>query len=403
MDVCLISNLYPPAVIGGAEKHAAGDARQLAKGGHDVSVITTSADGYMREITHEQSDSVDVYRFRPMNMYAPYEHQDAPSWKKPVQHIIDLWNPHTYRIISSLLADIDPELIHVHNFGGLSHSTLTAAGNFDAPVVHTLHDYGALHVRANLFVDGDIVEPGFTMKPYQKYNERVIGANVDRILAPSQFIIDMHESAGMFANTPTDRLPLGVESTGDREVPESDDTDDRCRLLYAGQLTRSKGVDVLIEAVKQLEMEDVELNILGKGPQKNALRKKASHDDRIQFHGFVPEKELEQNYTTSDYTIVPSRWYDNSPMVIYESFLRNTPVIGANIGGIPELITEGETGYVFEPEDSSSLADVIRNHQNRSEQLSENVAQVDVSIEHHVNELESIYEALISDHWADAS
>ncbi|RLM40495.1 glycosyltransferase, partial [Haloarcula sp. Atlit-47R] len=127
------------------------------------------------------------------------------------------------------------------------------------------------------------------------------------------------------------------------------------QILYVGQLTYSKGVDVLVEAVADFDSEDIEVHILGKGPQKSKLELMASDLENIHIHGFVPEDELKQMYLEADLTVVPSRWYDNSPMVIYESVAYGTPVIASKFGGIPELIDNGQTGHLFEPENPNQL------------------------------------------------
>ena len=82
------------------------------------------------------------------------------------------------------------------------------------------------------------------------------------------------------------------------------------------------------------------------------------------FHGFVSETDLAAFYRAATVTVVPSRWNDNSPMVIYESLARATPVVGSDMGGIPELIdTPGDdaptTGRVVPPEDPVALATAI--------------------------------------------
>lgn len=395
MRIVLISNLYPPEIIGGAEKHVAGDAKNLVDKGHDVSVITTSQEGRTNKFIYENVDEIDIYRFKPLNMYSPYEHPESATWKKPIQHTVDLWNPQIYWMLKSQLQDLNPDILHIHNYGGLSKSVFSVAGQMDAPVVHTLHDYGALHIKPDLFIDGEIVEPGLLMKLYQKYNDWIIDRNVDKILAPSEFVINKHESAGMFADTPTERLPLGIESVDTSKTHDIESKNNGCRLLFAGQLTYAKGPDIAIEAVKQLDFKDISLHILGKGPQKDTLEKMANNDNRIKLHGFVPEAELERQYVRADYTVVPSRWYDNSPMVIYESFQRNTPVIGAEIGGIPELIQEGETGFLFTPDVPEELANLIKDQRGNSDKLVSNVEKVDVSIESHTSDLCSMYQKLL--------
>ncbi|MFA9504397.1 glycosyltransferase family 4 protein [Natrinema sp. H-ect1] len=395
MDIVIITDLYPPEVIGGAEKHASDDAKKLDGLGHNVQVITTGAEAPYKKFSETHRSGIQIFRFRPINIHPPIEYQDVSLWEKVINHVINLWNPHAKRMVQNQLRDLDPDVIHIHNYRGFSGAVFAAAATIDVPVILTLHDYASLHVRSSLFKEGEIIEPGRIMKIYQCYNDKNISDSVDKIVAPSQFIIDKHHEEGIFIDVPAERIPLGIDK-GDLDKFDGKMTDSSIsRLLYAGQLTHSKGIDILIDAVKQIEDSDLELHVLGKGPKRESLEERARSDDRIEFHGFVSEEELARQYAIADYTVVPSRWYDNSPMVIYESYARQTPVIGANIGGIPELIDEGETGYCFEPEQPNALAEVIETHREDSSRLSKNLEDVDVSLDTHVNRLLDVYESLL--------
>jgi glycosyltransferase involved in cell wall biosynthesis len=361
-QITFVSNLYPPETIGGAERHVQRIAERLADRGYDVAVLTTGNRGsYSRfSFTHSRQAGVDVYRFTPLNMYTPIDHQGAPGWQKPIHHAVDLWNPHVYRMLGGKLDELDPDVVHVHNFGGLSNAVFLAAAAPDRAVLHTLHDYSFVHVQASAFKDGEVDDPGPLMRPYQAFNRRTIEPYLDKVLAPSQFIIDTHRDEGVLTEIPCERLPLGVDQDCLAETVDKPDPRDVFRVLFAGQLTVLKGVDVLVDAVRQIEGLDLRLDVLGKGPERESLERRAAGDERIEFHGFVPDETLESFYERAHLTVVPSRWYDNSPMVIYESYAHGTPVLGAEIGGIPELIDEGETGYTVPTEDPAALAAQLR-------------------------------------------
>ena len=360
MHVCLLSNLYPPEAIGGAERHVARVASRLADRGHRVSVLTTDgpAAGSRHRFRRDHDDDVDVYRFTPYNVYVPVEHASEPFWKKPVFHAVDLWNPHVYLMVSRLLGRLSPDIVHVHNYTGLSPAVFPAAPAA-APVFHTLHDHAALSIFQNLYFRGSVREPGPAMRAYQAITKRAIEPHVDHLLAPSAYILERHRTAGLFRTTAATVLPLGVERQGVGSVSASPETrTEPFTLLYVGRVEPSKGVELLVDAVSRLEL-DIRLHVVGDGPDLEALAERTSDDEGIRFHGFRSEGALEHYYAEADFTVVPSRTYDNSPSVIYESYAHGTPVIGAAIGGIPELITPGETGFVFEPGDGAALAETI--------------------------------------------
>ncbi|WP_136601221.1 glycosyltransferase family 4 protein [Salinigranum halophilum] len=360
--ICFITNLYPPETIGGAETSVRTVAEALVERHYEVSVITTASSDDARAgdgAFCERQNGVSVHRFTPGNLYTPFEYREQPGWQKPLMHLLDLWNPQAGRTVDRLLGDLVPDIIHVHNFGGLSPAVFRAAANH-APVVQTLHDYRLLHIDPGMFVAGAQRELSGLMRPFRAYNRRTVEPSLDRVLAPSQFIIDQHNEAGFFDDVPTSVLRLGVPRD-DRATPGA--VADPPRILFVGQLARPKGVDVLLDAIAHLD-SDIRVDIVGRGEAREQLEAQAAGDDRVTFHGFVSEADLAAFYREATVTVVPSRWNDNSPMVIYESLARATPVVGSDMGGISELIdTPGDdtptTGRVVPSEDPVALATAI--------------------------------------------
>jgi glycosyltransferase involved in cell wall biosynthesis len=360
--ICFITNLYPPETIGGAETSVRTVAEALVERDYEVSVITTVSGDDARAgggAFCERQNGVSVHRFTPWNLYTPFEYREQPGWKKPLMHLIDLWNPQVGRTVDRLLGTLAPDIIHIHNFGGLSPAVFSAAATH-APVVQTLHDYRLLHVDPGMFVGGAQRDLDVLMRPFRAYNRRTVEPHLDRVLAPSQFMIDRHERAGFFEDTPTAVLRLGVPRD-DRTTPGA--VADPPRILFVGQLARPKGVDVLLTGLAHLD-SDIRVDIVGRGEAREQLEAQAAGDERVTFHGFVSETDLAAFYREATVTVVPSRWNDNSPMVIYESLARATPVVGSDMGGIPELIDTPDedaptTGRVVPPEDPAALATAI--------------------------------------------
>ena len=404
--VCLLSNLYPPETIGGAETYVQTVAEGLAERGVEVSVITTASREDARSgdgpfVEHQAG--VRVHRFVPLNLYTPYSYRDQSAWKKPLMHLVDLWNQQARSAVDTLLEDIDPDVIHLNNFGGLSPAVISAASTH-APIVLTLHDYRLLHIDPGMFVGGEPRPLPRLMGPFRAYNRRVVQPYVDRVLAPSKFMLDRHARAGFFEETPTDVLRLGVPQA-DRG-PQSQAAGPP-RLLYVGQLADHKGVDTLIGAVSRLET-DLRLDIVGRGEVREQLEAQARGDDRITFHGFVSEQSLDAFYREATLSVVPSRYPDNSPMVIYESFARGTPVIGTEMGGIPELIATPTDeaparGAIVPPEDPAKLARAIRSVQQQSDEYAEAAyaAAEQYTLRDHLDGLTAEYEALREPSGAD--
>lgn len=135
-------------------------------------------------------------------------------------------------------------------------------------------------------------------------------------------------------------------------------------ILYFGRISYEKGLDLLINAYQKIaHLYDVKLVILGRdydGEKSRLLSLiKPGMEERILFPGFAEGKELSKWIMGAVFTVVPSRWYDNAPLSVYESYLHEVPVVGARIGGITEQIEDTVTGRLFEPESVTDLAKVM--------------------------------------------
>ncbi len=130
-------------------------------------------------------------------------------------------------------------------------------------------------------------------------------------------------------------------------------------FLYFGRLSREKGLHMLISAFSQ--MSDLPLKIVGTGPEKKDLIDyvHANKLKNIEFLGFKTGDALKRLISEAAFVVVPSEWYENNPMTIVEAYSMGVPVIGANIGGIPEILPDGKTGFLFTPKDVESLKHVI--------------------------------------------
>ena len=123
-------------------------------------------------------------------------------------------------------------------------------------------------------------------------------------------------------------------------------------FLYFGRITPEKGLDTLIEAFQQIAASTkVNLVVLGRdydGERERLTRLiQPRYQDRIRFLGFIEGEELDRWIGKALFTVAPSRWYDNAPLSVYESFAHGTPVLASRMGGIPEQISDGETGKLF--------------------------------------------------------
>ena len=191
---------------------------------------------------------------------------------------------------------------------------------------------------------------------------------IDRIIAPSEFMRQKLIEGGFSA-----RQVVYMQNFAKQEILSiasrgSDRTDrDDPYLLFFGRLSKEKGIDVLVDAfiaaIPSLPA-NVRLVIAGDGPERQRIEEKVASagpcvSGRVELAGFQRGDALKAYVERASLAIASSRWRENMPYSIVEAFACGTPVIGTNIGGIPELVVEGETGFICEPGSSSSLTEAI--------------------------------------------
>lgn len=184
-------------------------------------------------------------------------------------------------------------------------------------------------------------------------------AGVDLFLAPTRFARERALESGL----PAERvrvLPLGAVPGPIRRREAAR----RRRLAYVGTLLPHKGLHVLIEAMRRLESSDASLDVHGNpgvDPRyAGSLRALAAADPRIRWRGGFAEGGHEAALAAADLLVVPSIWWENSPLTILEALAAGVPVVASAIGGVPELLEEGVTGRLVPPGDAVALGAALR-------------------------------------------
>jgi glycosyltransferase involved in cell wall biosynthesis len=185
--------------------------------------------------------------------------------------------------------------------------------------------------------------------------ERV--ARIDAVLAPTRFALARALDWGVDAN----RLrlaPLGAVVEAARPRPAGA----RRRLGYVGTLAPHKGAHVLLEAARGLQRSQWSLDLFGNDRldpgYTDRLRALAGADARIRFRGKVAPDEQHRIWSSIDLLVVPSLWWENSPLTVLEALASGIPVIASRTGGVPELISP-DAGALVEPGDVASLRQAI--------------------------------------------
>jgi len=150
---------------------------------------------------------------------------------------------------------------------------------------------------------------------------------------------------------------------------------DKKYALYLGRISEEKGLDVLIEAFKKVNFI---LKIAGIGNYLTSSKNKAKECSNIKFIGFVSGNEKQNIIKNCSFMIFPSKLYENFPISILEAFQYHKPVIASNLGGIPNIVRNNYSGYIFENGKIESLVETIHKilENERYKQLGENAFQL---------------------------
>ncbi|MGL4744653.1 MAG: glycosyltransferase family 4 protein [Dermatophilaceae bacterium] len=320
----------------------------------------------------------DTARLPLADTFAPHIDLDpAPSGLAGLSAAARMvWSPRSRAGLERALARFEPDVVHFHNvYHQLSPAVVAAVVAAGVPSVMTLHDYKLACPSYQLLADGrpcqDCVGSGTwhavrrrckggslgasTVLAVESGLHRAMGAwdQIDLFISPSRFLADVMQRNGVAAQ----RLrllhnvvdPAGSPATG----PGSG-------LVVAGRLSHEKGVDVAIRALADMPSE-VPLHVAGDGPEATALRELADRvaPGRVRFHGRMTTTDLHRLVASCVATVVPSRWHENQPLSVLESFALAVPVVSSDLGGLPELVTDGTTGRLVPADDPSALADAL--------------------------------------------
>jgi glycosyltransferase involved in cell wall biosynthesis len=368
MKICLVSNLYPPFVRGGAEIYVGRLARALAED-HQVVVVTTEP-GFRvaprREVTPE---GIVVYRVAPLNVahLSDLPHQ---LLAQAAFRAIDLYHPQVAAAMSHVIGREQPDVIHLHNWVGLSLAALLSgvpSSSPHIPLALTLHDYSLCCIYADLrHADGRGCDPRLPCRAMSVLN-RQLTRRVGLAISPSVYTLERHQERGFFRHADRQVIPNGIEALappprpspargeGEAASPKGGTFD----ILYMGRVQSYKGPEVLIRAFRRLAGPSLRLHIAGEGPALDGCRTLAAGDPRIRFYGFVVGEERTRLLSTADCVVLPSLWPENSPVTIQEAFQFGPVVIASRIGGIPEMVREGVNGLLVEPGDEGAVAAAI--------------------------------------------
>jgi glycosyltransferase involved in cell wall biosynthesis len=342
--------LYHPQVVGGAEKITQITAEAMAAKGHQVSVLTLC----------QRSDARTAWvngvkvRYLPIrNIYQPFI-KAQPRAARMLWHLLDTFNLLAAHDVGQVIDEEGPDLVHTHNVTGFSAAIWPEIRRRHLPCVHTIFDYYLLCANSAYFCQGRNCNQPCSMCRILTLPRRTAVAAVNAALAVSECVLAVHQKAGALRHVPIQRVVTSAIPRLTNGARDASSRSARVRFGYLGRLIEPKGVEVLLAEFSAASRDcDSELIIGGTGPENYVSRLRARYENaRIRFLGFVDARWFMNQI---DVLIVPSLWNDPLPTVIFEAYVSGRPVIGSRRGGIPELIDEGRTGFLFCPDTPGSL------------------------------------------------
>jgi glycosyltransferase involved in cell wall biosynthesis len=348
--------------------------------------------------------------------------------------------------------EIEPDIVHAMHLQGLSASVLPAFRELGVPVVFTVADFWTvcpvvdlrrhdgvmctgpevnhcvrciasrnpsprLRDAANLVPGAALkVAAGLSRTPLRRlsFSLRQIGAVrerpayirenmelVDRVVAYTGLTRDLLSSNGIGTGK-TLVSHYGIDASDLAEASQKGRSSPTLRVGFMGTLAPHKGCDILVRAFRALPPGlDAALSIHGDPGRYPSfveeLRGLAENDERITFYGSFSREELGRVMSGIDVLVVPSRWYENAPGVIFEAFAAGMPVVATDLGGMSEFVQHEENGLLFELEKAGDLLRQVRRLAEEPgllEKLRRGIGPVK-TVGQYADELEELYDTLL--------
>lgn len=278
--------------------------------------------------------------------------------------------------LNALIQQRPPDLCHCHNiYHHISPSILSLLRRKGVPVVMTLHDLKLACPAYSMLAHDGVCERCRQNRIYNVISHRCMKDSlglsfvvfvesllhrilqsytryVNKFIVPSRFYLEKFAEWG-FERSSFSHIPnfIDVHGFSPQYRPGRN-------FIYFGRLSKEKGLVTLFKAAASA---GAPLVIAGSGPMEPSLREFASENRvDVKFLGYLSGFKLHDAIASARAFILPSEWYENSPLSILEAYALGKPVIGSRIGGIPELIAEGKTGFTFECGSVEALTDKMR-------------------------------------------
>lgn len=405
MKILFAAHQFFPEHQAGTEVLTLGLARALNVRGHEAAVFAAKRSAPFTDLSPGETEDY-VFEGVPVRRIGrPHE-----SLSRPFR--LNYGNTETAASLRECLREFRPDVVHFMHLQGLSADAIPAVKkDFGLPALYTATDFWAVcpvvdlrrhdgamctgpdpahcpRCLASRQPDSRVASlaeriPGAALRALDVVSRAPLPAkplllrqlrdlserpdyirervnSLDRIVAPTRLTRDLLIANGV-APSLVEVSPYGIDTSRIRRAPHDETAPSGIRFGFIGTLGPHKGCDLLIRAFKSLPQGlGATLTIYGGGDEfksfKAGLRRLAGDDPKIRFAGTFPPVKIGDALSTLDILVVPSRWYENTPVVVYEAFAAGIPVVATDLGGISEVVEHGKNGLLFPLEDTRELA-----------------------------------------------
>ena len=453
LSVLYVVHGFPPDTWAGTEVYTLNLAREMKRLGHRVTVLARAPADRSVEDGGPADFSISEDWFQDLRVLRMVHRLCHGSLRESYDQ------PKAVEAFRRVLLREKPDLVHFQHLIHTSAGLVQQAKDFNLPTVLHCHDYWAICPRVQMIrPDGVICEQSMGYGCYlcvmecamnqiegvhqghrfppassgeidhacDKVKTEVDGipenprfwdgfsdlarryecvlsayAAADLLISPSRFLRRKLMETGRFNPETFVYSDNGLRTDLIEALNKLPDPEGKIRFGYVGSLVWYKGCEVMIKAMNRLSRKPCVLNVYGDfRPEEDAFHERLERladQGNVRFMGRFDNTEISRVYSEIDVLIVPSLWYENSPITIHEAFLAGTPVVTSNIGGMAEYVRDGVDGLHFRVGDAGDLCLKLARFLDEPgliRSLSRNWPQVK-GIEENARELASHYRALV--------
>ncbi|PZU07035.1 glycosyltransferase family 4 protein [Sphingomonas sp.] len=353
MRILHLGTLYPPHIVGGAERSVELLAEAQAALGHQVGAACLNREA----VAPVERNGVTVYRMEHGNSFWMEDADQHSRVERTVAKLKQPFNSFLAHQFGAVLDQFKPDLLHSHSMVEVSSLLWSEAARRNIAVAHTIRDYELLCTNSGMFKNG---------KPCAKRHVKCQVLTLDKLLrhraigavaGVGRQILQTHVDEGYFSHVaPAYRRVIWNPAIVKGADPDyvKPRLDGPIRFGYLGRISAEKGVDTMLNALRRLEPGSWEAIIAGKAPSDMAKFEALAAGMPVNFAGFMDPKAF---FEAIDILIVPSLWAEPLPRTILEASAMRVPSLGARSGGIPELIGDDNKDWLFDAGDDVDLAD----------------------------------------------